>query len=106
MLDHPNKVAIIGDMLELGSKSADLHKSIVPLLAASGVRKVFLVGEEVSNIFDSMPVNIDCTLYASVDLLLSEIDKLISNDELILIKGSKGIKLFKVAEHFGVKDAI
>jgi len=105
-LDYPSKVAIIGDMLELGTKSADLHKSIVPLLAASGASKVFLVGLEVENILNSMPSNIECAIYPNVDLLLSEIDKLISTDELILIKGSKGIKLFKVAQHFGVKDAI
>jgi UDP-N-acetylmuramoyl-tripeptide--D-alanyl-D-alanine ligase len=104
--DHQNKVAIIGDMLELGVQSEELHKSIVPFLVDSGVKKIFLVGRYVKYIAQLLPDTIKSFCYDDVDLLIMDINNHIESEELILIKGSKSIKLFKVALYLGVKDAV
>ncbi len=101
-IKNPRKVAIIGDMLELGETAPILHKNLVPLIIDSGAKKVFLVGTNVRHIHESLPENIHSIHFLNVDSLLSELDSLIEDDELILIKGSRRMALDKVVKHFTV----
>ena len=41
-----NKMAILGDMRELGDVTAEEHQKIVDLLLAAGITNVWLVGDE------------------------------------------------------------
>lgn len=97
-----NKTAIIGDMLELGVDSAELHRSLAPSIIESGASKVFLVGNNVKYIYELLPGEIEKKHFKNVDLLIEEIGELLWGDELILIKGSRGIKLNKIIEKFQV----
>ncbi len=87
-ISHDNKVAILGDMLELGDYSSSEHKKIVAYLLEHNI-KAFLVGvefEKTNSSFES---------YKTVEeLIASGKNKL--KDALILLKGSRGIKLEKV----------
>ena len=40
-MDHPKKIAIIGDMLELGETSPALHQNLVPLIVDLALKKYF-----------------------------------------------------------------
>jgi UDP-N-acetylmuramoyl-tripeptide--D-alanyl-D-alanine ligase len=87
-ITHDNKVAILGDMLELGHYSSDEHKKIVTYLLQHNI-KALLVGPEFgknNNSFES---------FQSVDELIKS-GKHQLNDALILLKGSRGIQLEKI----------
>ncbi|XVN42606.1 MAG: UDP-N-acetylmuramoyl-tripeptide--D-alanyl-D-alanine ligase [Candidatus Rickettsia vulgarisii] len=101
-LSAKKKVAIIGDMLELGVDSPELHKSLVPSIIESGASKVFLVGNNVKHIYELLPNEIEKKHFINVDLLIEELGELLGSDELILIKGSRGIKLNKIIQKFKV----
>jgi UDP-N-acetylmuramoyl-tripeptide--D-alanyl-D-alanine ligase len=101
-INHSKKIAIIGDMLELGETSPVLHKSLVPLIIDSGAKKVFLVGTNVKYIYESLPRTINSIYFDNLDSLLSKLDNLIDGNELILIKGSRGMALDKIIQHFQV----
>lgn len=92
-LNSKKKIVIIGDMLELGMDSPELHKSLVPSIIESGADKVFLVGNIVKYIYELLPNGIEKKHFINVDLLMDELEKLLVGDELILIKGSRSIKL-------------
>ncbi|MGI4753200.1 MAG: UDP-N-acetylmuramoyl-tripeptide--D-alanyl-D-alanine ligase [Janthinobacterium lividum] len=95
-----NKTAIIGEMLELGQNSERLHKELVPYILDSGCSKVFLVGANTKYIYDALPEKITKAYFKNIDELIASTNDLFKNDELILIKGSRGIKLDKIINYY------
>lgn len=86
------KMAIVGEMRELGAGSREEHEKLVATLLRHNFDKVWLVGHE----FD----NIDCPFskFANVD----EVKAALAADKPagyhILIKGSNGTRLFQLPE--------
>lgn len=103
-IEHTNKILIIGDMLELGYKSMYLHQELVPYIVESGACKILLVGSEVKYIKDALPKNIYVKLFDNVNLLIDNLEKILEGEELILIKGSRGMRLEKVLNYFDVNQ--
>ena len=101
-----NKVAILGDMGELGKRSNDLHKCMVPYIKDAGISKLFLVGSAMGVLSKDFSENISVQCYSGAGELAAEIDKHISGDETILIKGSRGMKLEKIAVALGVENVL
>ncbi len=88
-----HKMLILGDMLELGESSEEEHKSIVLLLKELGFEKVILVGA----IFNKIAHN-----YLGFEKQ-EEVAEFLRNNkinnQLILIKGSRGIRLEKLIDY-------
>ena len=88
------KAFILGDMLELGNDSEAEHRKIVEKIAASGIKKVMLVGQNFASVAKS-----GMSTYKNVDELISILTENKLNGCLVLIKGSNSMKLTKVVEH-------
>ena len=101
-----DKMAVLGDMRELGKKQILLHRRMIPYIKDSGISKLFLVGEIMQEIKNDLPGNISVQCYRDIDLLIAEIDQHVKGGELILIKGSRGLKLEKLAKHLGVSNVL
>ncbi|WP_375319001.1 UDP-N-acetylmuramoyl-tripeptide--D-alanyl-D-alanine ligase [Candidatus Tisiphia endosymbiont of Oplodontha viridula] len=99
-LSGEKKVAIIGNMLELGDNSIKLHKDLVPAILDSGANRVFLVGNYTKYIYQSLPEEIEKLHFDNVDLLIENLSKLLKGNELILIKGSNSTQLSKIIQFF------
>ncbi len=99
-VNHPKKVAIIGDMPELGEASWQLHLELIPYILASGASKIFLVGEEVKCMYAGLMNNIIAKCFDDADALIANIDNLIEGEELVLIKGGRRLKLEKIIQCF------
>ena len=95
-----NKTAIIGDMLELGESSKPLHEELVPYILDAGCSKVYLVGVNTKYIYDLLPPKTAKKYFKNVDELITHITDLFEGNELILIKGSRGIKLDKIVDYY------
>lgn len=91
-LEIENKVAIIGDMFELGKISIEEHQKVVELLKQQKIEKIYLVGAEflkINEIFKAFENSESALKYFKDNPLKAK---------TILIKGSRGIKLEKVIE--------
>ena len=88
-LDAPKKGVILGDMLELGSVAPEEHQTIVSFLESMKLDLVFLVGPVYSGC--QLPENFQIFLEASMLSRMLKEEKL--SDYLLLIKGSRGMKL-------------
>jgi UDP-N-acetylmuramoyl-tripeptide--D-alanyl-D-alanine ligase len=88
MIDHPKKLAIIGDMRELGEESEKEHKSISNLLQTLSINAV-TVGTEFGKV-QSEYIQQQFELTEEAKKFLKEQDL---NNHLILLKGSRGIGL-------------
>ena len=82
-----SKLFILGDMLELGEVSFEAHKEMMSYTEELGLEGIF-VGEEYHKAGSE-----SYTCFKSASELLSKIESLRIKDKVILIKGSRGIKL-------------
>jgi len=96
-LKYSNKIAIIGDMLELGSSSEEEHKKIIDVLMQTHLLKIFLVGNSFSS-FNLPPERF--VSFANVEDAFVSMKQEAIHNATILIKGSRGIKLEKLVELF------
>ena len=86
------KMAILGDMRELGEVSAEEHQKVVDFLKQTDITNVWLVGSEFAK------TDCDYRKFDDVDQVKEEIAANPPKGEYILIKGSNGIKLFQLPE--------
>ncbi len=89
-LSHPHKVAILGDMLELGSVSHDEHLKIYQLCKELSIDAYF-----VGNCFKELNIR-EMNVFSDVDELNSFLKENPIENAMLLIKGSRGIHLEKV----------
>lgn len=86
------KMAILGDMRELGDVSEVEHQKVVDFLKASNLEEVWLVGAEFAK------TNCSYRKFNDVEEVKAEIKTSPLKGKYILIKGSNGIKLFQLPE--------
>ncbi len=87
-----NKFLILGDMLELGNETEKEHLALLELLNKRKLNNTLLVGQ----IFNQLQSRFES--FKTVDKLIDHLVKINLEDQYILIKGSRGIKLEKVIE--------
>ena len=92
-LEAEHKMVILGDMLELGDESLAEHSEIVSLIEDSGFEKAIFVGPHFSAAAGS---KFPCFLTS--DEANNWLPSQHIKDFLILVKGSRGIKMEKVLE--------
>lgn len=92
------KIAVIGDMLELGEKSEAMHRALVNDIIHDGIDLVYTVGEMSEKIFLGLPQEIQGFAAKTVDELTPIIDKEIQPKDALLVKASNGIGLAKLIE--------
>jgi UDP-N-acetylmuramoyl-tripeptide--D-alanyl-D-alanine ligase len=90
----PNKILVLGDMLELGADTAKEHQAIIDLIKEKDVAQVFLVGKY----FKEVKNTIGAQLFNTAETLCEYFKKNSVTNSSFLIKGSRGVKLEKVVE--------
>ncbi len=90
---HKTKIAILGDMLELGELSEDEHIKIAKQLLGSSFNQIFTYGKEAQKIYSYL-------LSKKTKILLTHLEKPFKLDQkkfnkntLILVKGSHGMHM-------------
>ena len=92
LMDVPHKVAILGDMRELGEGSHDEHCKIAEYLHECGFERVILVGKEFERATPAFEH------YEDVTRLMTDLKENKPKGCYILIKGSNGMKLSQLQE--------
>lgn len=90
------KIAVLGDMLELGEKSAEYHKDLAKHLINSSIDVVLTVGSLMRNLYEELPLTTDKMHYRSNAELQEELPHLIKEHDLLLFKGSNAMQLSSV----------
>jgi UDP-N-acetylmuramoyl-tripeptide--D-alanyl-D-alanine ligase len=88
----PEKVLILGDMLELGDESLAEHQRILGLASGSGAKQILLVGSQ----FHQVNHDQGNWSFFNADEALEFLSKNMLSGKTILVKGSRGIRLEKL----------
>lgn len=86
------KMAILGEMLELGEVTHAEHQKIADMAAEAGFDEVWLVGEEFEK------VDTRCRVFRDVEEVKSALSEVKPHGMYILIKGSNGTRLFELPQ--------
>lgn len=94
------RVAILGDMRELGASAPQMHADIGRYAASLGIERVLCVGSESRRMCDGAEAHTpDCAdYYATQDDLLAALPELVHDGDVILVKASRGMHLENTVE--------
>lgn len=90
-------VAALGDMLELGDKSAELHAKAVSFLSEFNIDFAVLVGEKMSAAAKNLPQNSYQIFPDSIGASLA-IKELVRDGDVLYVKGSRGMKMENIIQ--------
>ncbi|MDR0942304.1 MAG: UDP-N-acetylmuramoyl-tripeptide--D-alanyl-D-alanine ligase [Holosporales bacterium] len=89
-----SKIAVIGQMKELGEKEEYYHESIAKKLHSMKIERVFFVGDK--NLWEIMKVQCFEKLD---DFVIEKILENVQNDSVVLLKGSRSMELDKIINY-------
>ncbi len=89
------RVAVLGDMLELGPRELEFHREIGAFAARSGVDLLIAVGPRASAMRDEFPGELHAV--ADSGAAAQTLRELLRDGDTVLVKGSRGVGLQRVA---------
>ncbi|MBI3596900.1 MAG: UDP-N-acetylmuramoyl-tripeptide--D-alanyl-D-alanine ligase [Nitrospirae bacterium] len=104
---HGRRIAVLGDMLELGAAAADAHRQIGRAVASFGIHVLITLGNLAAVIaeearaqgLDRNRVRV-CQEPSQVAQTLKEMTE---NGDVILLKGSRGMRMERILDHLSIK---
>lgn len=100
------KIAVLGDMLELGENSAFWHRQVGRFLRKTpSLSHLILVGTEVQWMQKVIPVGIKVEMVSCWQEAIERLKYTLENDAVVLIKGSHGMQLHNVVAAFTDKKS-
>lgn len=95
------RIVVLGDMLELGEQTAQMHASLAEKIDPQAIDEVYLCGTLMQNLAQVLlnkypSEKIHCYSKDEKDLLSKALKESLTKDDLVMLKGSHGIHLEEV----------
>ena len=94
------KIAVLGDMLELGDFSKELHEKVGEEVANDNIDVLICRGEFAKNIISKANKNkkTQCILLQNNEEILSKLQEILKEGDGVLIKASNGMKFYEICQ--------
>jgi len=90
------RIAVLGDMLEMGEFSAQVHEELGGPLLASGIEHVWLAGKEMAALRDALPDSVDVQYFETTDALTEYVVRSVIPGDVLMVKSSLGLGFGKI----------
>lgn len=97
-LQGGRRVAILGDMLELGTDEVAMHRAVADDLSMAQIDLVHCAGPLMRHLHDALPAGKRGLWTQTAAELAAQPDKLISAGDIVLVKGSKSSRISTVVQ--------
>jgi UDP-N-acetylmuramoyl-tripeptide--D-alanyl-D-alanine ligase len=87
------RIAVLGDMLELGTAGADLHRGLVDPIRAHGIDLVFCCGPLMRALWEALPSERRGGYAESAGALEADVIAAIRPGDALMVKGSLGSRM-------------
>jgi len=87
------RVAILGDMLELGPDEVTLHRAISQNENLKNINTIHCVGPLMKHLYETLPAPKRGEWFETSDQLAAKIKKLLTDGDVVMVKGSLGAKM-------------
>ncbi|MBB6178628.1 UDP-N-acetylmuramoylalanyl-D-glutamyl-2,6-diaminopimelate--D-alanyl-D-alanine ligase [Pseudorhizobium flavum] len=90
------RIAILGDMLEMGEFSAKVHEELAGPILAAGIEHVWLAGAEITVLRDALPESVHCEYRSTTEELRDFAVRAVKPGDVVMVKSSLGIGFGKI----------
>jgi UDP-N-acetylmuramoyl-tripeptide--D-alanyl-D-alanine ligase len=90
------RVAVLGDMLELGNAAERLHRELAAPLAAAAIDRVFLVGTLMAALDEALPADVRGGLWQSADQAIPALVSFLEPGDVVTVKGSYAVHVDRI----------
>lgn len=90
------RIAILGDMLEMGEFSAKVHEELAGPILAAGIEHVWLAGAEMAVLRDALPESVHCEYRSTTEELRDFAVRAVKPGDVVMVKSSLGIGFGKI----------
>ena len=98
------RIAVLGEMRELGDQSASMHAGLAGTLEKNGVDLVFTAGGDVAYLFSALPVAMRGIHADSAEALAPVVGEAVRPGDVIMIKGSLASRMKIIVEALCAPD--
>ncbi|HYC12945.1 MAG TPA: UDP-N-acetylmuramoylalanyl-D-glutamyl-2, 6-diaminopimelate--D-alanyl-D-alanine ligase, partial [Stellaceae bacterium] len=92
------RIAVLGDMLELGAEAVELHAALAEPIALAGVDLVFTVGPHMRELDHALPAR-RCGGHAETSAALVPIlAGALRSGDVVMVKGSLGSRMAEIVK--------
>jgi UDP-N-acetylmuramoyl-tripeptide--D-alanyl-D-alanine ligase len=98
------RIAILGDMRELGTSGPMLHRELMPDIVASGVDHVFLVGPIMQELHAILPEPRRAGHWGESTAVIQPLLGSLRSGDVVLVKGSLGTRMAPIVEALRAVD--
>lgn len=99
------RLAVLGDMLELGDDAPRFHRELAEPLAAAKVDRVFLIGEEVAALHKALPEECRGGLWPTAEAAIPDLLNSLEPGDVVTVKGSYGVRTSRIVERLLAETA-
>ena len=102
------RIAVLGDMLELGEEAPDLHAALADSLVRAEVDQVFTIGAQMEHLRDALPKAMRASHGALSEDLAIPVAAAIRDGDVVMVKGSLGSNMATIISalhHINAKPA-
>jgi UDP-N-acetylmuramoyl-tripeptide--D-alanyl-D-alanine ligase len=99
------RLAVLGDMLELGDAAPRFHRELAEPLTAAKVDRVFLVGEQMAALHKALPEECRGGLWPTVEAAIPDLLNFLEPGDVVTIKGSYGVRISRIVERLLAETA-
>ena len=90
------RIAVLGDMLELGAEAGAMHAGLAADVKAATVELVFACGPEMRKLYDALPAKLRGAHATNSAELTPRVVGAVRAGDVVLVKGSLGMKMAPV----------
>lgn len=90
---YGRRIAVLGDMLELGTESESLHGALVDCILDNDVDLVFAAGPKMSKLYERVPADRRGRWRETAEALAQDLVKSLQAGDAVMVKGSLGSKM-------------
>lgn len=90
------RVAVLGDMLELGARGPAEHRALAAVLNAARVDLVFCCGPLMRELYEALPMSLRGAYAADSEALLAFLKSALRPGDVVLVKGSLGSRMGRI----------
>jgi UDP-N-acetylmuramoyl-tripeptide--D-alanyl-D-alanine ligase len=92
------RIAVLGDMLELGPEGPQLHAALAAAVAAAGVERLFTCGPLMAHLHEAVPAAMRGAHARDAQALLPLVVVGLRPGDVVLVKGSLGSRMGPIAQ--------
>jgi UDP-N-acetylmuramoyl-tripeptide--D-alanyl-D-alanine ligase len=92
-----SRIAVLGDMLELGPQAQEMHAALREPLEANRVDQVFAAGPLMRRLYDALDPRMRGSWAATASELLDPVCRAVAGGDIVMVKGSNASRMGPLA---------